>query len=233
MRTRGALGLSLALAAALAPCAPLRAQEHDAPAARYWLASAAIVAASAALDPTVRRAAAANQRDAASDLASGLDPIGRARYILPTLAVAIVAPRVVGKRELSNAAIRIAAGYLAADALESALKPVVGRHRPGNGGSAWRFHPLARTEEWHSFPSAHTTHSFALATGLAIESGNRWVAAAGYGTAGLVALQRIYTGAHWTSDVTTSAALSIATSGTTMRWLRRRLTRARRGFGEP
>ncbi|HEX8850506.1 MAG TPA: phosphatase PAP2 family protein [Gemmatimonadaceae bacterium] len=222
MRSRRALGLTVALAAAFAHGAPLRAQDGEPSRARFWIASATIVAASAALDPTMRRAAAAHQRDAASDLAPGLDPIGRARYILPTLAVAIVAPRIAGKRELSNAAIRVAAGYLAADAVESTLKPLVGRHRPRDGGSAWRFHPCARTEEWHSFPSAHTTHAFALATGLAIESGNRWVAAAGYGTAGLVALQRIYTGAHWTSDVTTSAALAIATSGATVRWLRRR-----------
>ena len=221
MRARGALGLALVGAASVAGGGALRAQEPDVPGARYWLATAAVVAASAALDPTIRRAVAANQRDAASDLAPGLDPIGRARYILPTLAVAVVAPRIVGRRELSNAAIRIAAGYLAADAVESALKPLVGRHRPNDGGSAWRFRPVARTEEWHSFPSAHTTHAFALATGLAIESRNRWIAGAGYGTAGLVALQRIYTGAHWTSDVTTSAALSIATSGATVRWLRR------------
>ena len=123
---------------------------------------------------------------------------------------------------MSNSAIRVAAGYLSADAVESALKPLAGRHRPGDGGSPWRFHPGARDEQWHSFPSAHTAHVFGLATALAIESRSRRVATVAYGIAGLVALQRIYTGAHWTSDVTASAALSIAASGATVHWLRER-----------
>lgn len=211
------------LGAVLLLSSPLAAQESAHPARRFWLVSGGVVAAGVALDAPARRAAAANRTDFLSDLAPSLDPVGRARYLLPALGIAIVAPRALGRRDLSAAAIRVAAGYLAADAVESTLKPLVGRHRPDDGGSAWRFRPFARSEEWHSFPSAHTTHAFAIATGLAIESGNRWIAAAGYGTAGLVALQRIYTGAHWTSDVTTSAALSVATSRATVHWLRRRM----------
>lgn len=225
MRARRALGSALALALA---AAPLRAQAGDATSGRFWLATAGVLAVSAALDAPIRRAVDANRTDFMSDLAPSLDPLGRARYILPTLGIAVVAPRVIGRRDLSNAALRVAAGYVAADAVESALKPLVGRHRPSDGRGPWRFHPLARTEEWHSFPSAHTAHSFAIATGLAIESGNHWVATAAYGTAGLVALQRIYTNAHWTSDVTTSAALSIAASGGTVHWLRTRMHAAER-----
>ena len=216
----------LLIAASLVLALPARAQESTRPGERFWLTSAGVVAASLALDAPLRRAAAASRSDAFDDLAPSVDPLGRARFILPALGAAVLLPRALGHRAFSDAAFRVAAGYLAADAVESALKPLVGRHRPGDGGSAWRFHPLARTEEWHSFPSAHTAHAFGIATGVAIESGNRWAAGAAYGAAGLVALQRIYTGAHWTSDVTTSAALSIATSGATVHWLRRRMHRA-------
>ena len=213
----------VASGAAVMLARPAVAQGGDATSGRFWIVTASAIAVSAALDAPIRRAVAANRNDFMSDLAPSLDPLGRARYLLPALGIAVVAPRLVGQRDLSNAALRIAAGYLVADAVESALKPAVGRHRPNDGGSPWRFRPLANTEEWHSFPSAHAAHSFAIATGLAIESGNRWVATAAYGTAGLVALQRIYTSAHWTSDVTASTALSIAASGATVHWLRGRM----------
>lgn len=219
MRARRALAL---LAATALATRRLVAQESAAGSERFWMTATAAVAASAALDATIRRAAVANRWDPASDLAPSLDPLGRARYILPALGAAVVVPRVIGHRALSDAALRVGAGYLAADAVESVLKPLVGRHRPGDGGSPWRFRPGARGEEWHSFPSAHTAHAFGVATGVAIESRNRWVAGAAFGTAGLVALQRVYTSAHWTSDVAASAALSIAASGVTVHWLRAR-----------
>lgn len=177
---------------------------------------------SAALDEPVRRVAAHNQTPMVNALARDIDPFGRARFLLPAMAVAFVGPRLVGKRALSDAAGRIALGYLAADAVESVLKPALGRHRPDSTGRPWRFHAFARTEEWHSLPSAHTVHAFSLAAGIAEETHHPWIATAGYTVATAVALQRVYTQAHWSSDVAVSATLAIAASRSTIAALRRR-----------
>ena len=135
---------------------------------------------------------------------------------------AYIVTRAVGRRRWSDAVLRVGLGYAAADALGSALKSSVGRHRPDTVGGPWRFKPFDTRHEWHSFPSSHTLHAFAIAAGVAEEAHHPWVAAVSYGTATLVGLQRVYRGAHWSSDVAASAVLAVAASKTTNRWLRRR-----------
>jgi hypothetical protein len=98
---------------------------------------------------------------------------------------------------------------------------VVGRHRPDPYREPLEFRPFSSEEQWHSFPSAHTVHAFSIATGVADEVRNPWVSAIAFGTAAVVGTQRVYTSAHWTSDVTASAVLAISATTTTTRWLRR------------
>jgi undecaprenyl-diphosphatase len=187
-----------------------------------WWVVAGAAAASALADQRISAFTSAHQQPGLDAVARVIDPFGRARFIVPALAVSVVVPRVAGKRAVSDAMLRVALAYAAADGAESILKPLVGRHRPQDGNGPWRFHPASRKEEWHSFPSAHTVHSFALATGLAFESGDRRVAIPSYGIATLVGLQRVYTGAHWTSDAVGSAALAVGVASATIRLLRRR-----------
>jgi membrane-associated phospholipid phosphatase len=211
--------VSLSLLSTPASAGAQALEPHD---RAFWLGATTLIAASAAFDEPLRRAAARNHGSLASTVARDADPLGRARYLIPAMAAAVVVPRLAGRRDLSNAALRVALGYLAADAAESALKPLVGRHRPDSTGRPWRFHALARTEEWHSLPSAHTVHAFAIAAGLAEETHRPWIAAAAYTAASAVALQRIYTQAHWSSDVAVSATLAIAASRSTISALKRR-----------
>jgi hypothetical protein len=111
--------------------------------------------------------------------------------------------------------LEVAAESFALTGLEtSILKDVVGRLRPNHGSTS-------------SFPSGHTSFSFAAATFLARstwaaeepgqESG--WIEAAGwawYLPAAWVGLNRIESGRHFPSDVTAGAALGIFT--TNMIW---------------
>lgn len=184
--------------------------------------SVLIVPASAALDREAYVFALEHQSDALDRVADAVDPLGRARYLVPAMVGAYVTTRIIRNRRWSEALVRIGVGYAAADIVESLLKPAVGRHRPDSLRRPWRFRPFNAKGDWHSFPSAHTVHAFALAAGIAEEVDNPWISAGTYFLASCVGLQRVYTGSHWLSDVTGSAVLALVVSKTTNRWLRKR-----------
>jgi len=185
-----------------------------------WMATAAAVVVSAREDERIAAFARGHQRASLDRVASVLDPFGRAGTIVPALAAAVLVPRLAGRREVSNAALRVALAYAAADGVEAILKPVIGRHRPDDGG-AWRFHPFSGNGDWHSTPSAHTVHVFALATALDAETRSSWVAAPAYAVAALVGAERVYRGQHWSSDVVVSTALATTVTRLAERALRR------------
>ena len=210
---------SVASLRAQAPADSARAHRHL---VRTVVVGSAIVAATAPFDRSLDRWATSHHQRTLDRAATAVDPFGRARFILPALAASWGASRLTRHPHVANAVLRIAAGYLAADAAESALKGSVGRHRPDStGGSPWRFDPFSRTGEWHSFPSAHMAHATALAAGIAAESSRHSIAIAAFGVAALVGAQRIYLGAHWPSDVTASAVLGVAVGGGVTRALQR------------
>ena len=213
-----------ALVALLGSCSPrlLAAQVELEPRdRRFWIAGIALTATAAVFDERVRELAARNQTASLHQLALDVDPFGRAHYLVPSLVAGAVIPRLLGRTALSNAIVRVGLGYAVADGIESVLKSAVGRHRPDSTGRPGQFRPFHIGGPWTSFPSAHTTHAIALATGLAIEAHRPWVSALAFGIAGTVAVQRVYTQSHWASDVVGSSVLAIAASATTVRWLQR------------
>ncbi len=208
----------LAVTTVTARCAP--AQTDSIPPSRaYWLSGAAAIAVGIAVDTRMRDVAAANHSTALDHLAADVDPLGLAGYLVPTLVGAYLLPTALRQHRWADATLRVGLGYAVSDGIEGILKPLVGRHRPLATGGAWRFHPGAAADAWHSFPSGHTVHVFSLAAAIADEAQNRWVTVASYGVASLVGAQRVYRQAHWTSDVLASAVLAIATSRTTVHWL--------------
>jgi membrane-associated phospholipid phosphatase len=141
--------------------------------------------------------------------ARNIDPLGKAHYVVPGLVTSFALSELAGKRRVGNAVLRIAAGYVAADVTESILKPVVGRHRPDSTENPFRFHSFRNDERWHSFPSAHTTHAFAIAESVSLETNSPLVRDVLFASAAKVGAQRVYLGAHWTSDVIGTAMLSV------------------------
>src|SRR5437764_1718085 len=154
--------------------------------ARRWLVRGVLLAASVAVDTRMQDVALRNRTAAGDRAANLLEPLGRAGVLVPGLAAAVILPRLAGDRAFSDAALRVSAGYAAADAIESVLKPAIGRHRPSDGGGPWRLRPFQNDADWHSLPSAHTVHDFAIAAGIAGESDSRIATGAAYGLAALV-----------------------------------------------
>jgi membrane-associated phospholipid phosphatase len=211
-------GLGALVTSAVVPC---RAQDAEA-----WSGIAAALAVSALTDQRLSVFARSHHDHALDELARASGTVGEARYLVPALAASFVVTRLAAPRAISDAALRIGLSYAAADGVESILKPVIGRHRPTDGRGPWRFQSFRNDEQWHSFPSAHVVHLFSLARALALETDQRWVAIPAYGVATLVGVQRVYTGAHWGSDVVASTVLAIGVATITDETLRRRgLTR--------
>ncbi|MGA2404560.1 MAG: phosphatase PAP2 family protein [Syntrophobacteraceae bacterium] len=94
-----------------------------------------------------------------------------------------------------------------ADASTLLLKEATGRGRPYATQAKGDFKPLQFENNYDSFPSMHTTSSFALASVLAATSESFTLKAAYYSAATFVGFSRLYQNQHWASDVIMGAAL--------------------------
>ncbi len=110
----------------------------------------------------------------------------------------------------------------AADGLASALKAVVGLHRPADP------HALVGVPHSRAFPSGHAATSFACATVLSFFV--PWAAPLFYALALAIGYSRVYVGVHWPLDVVGGAVLGVVTALLLLAAIRRRSAgRLRRG----
>lgn len=88
------------------------------------------------------------------------------------------------------------------------LKPAFGRMRPEDSGGRTSFHSFSGHD---SFPSGHATQAFAVASVVAARSEGWVIPTLAYGTASLVALDRVNDRVHFVSDVVAGAVLGTVT----------------------
>jgi len=189
---------------------------------RAWEAGAVTLTAAFVLDERVRSVAIANHSRQLDRLFDGADVLGTAGHIVPALATSYIAARAFHRRSLADATLRIALCYAAADAIESLLKPAVGRVRPDVGREPLTFRPFSAGGDYHSFPSAHVVHITSLASAIAMEAHRPWVTALASASVTYVGAQRVYRDQHWSSDVVASAMLGAEVAKLTMGWIRER-----------
>lgn len=110
-----------------------------------------------------------------------------------------------------------------ATGIDQILKGAIGRARPDATDDPAEFRPGSYFDNSHnSFPSGHAVTAFSLATSIAEETDEPWLAWAAYGTAGTVAYARVYRHRHWPSDVVAGALLGVFSTRATLRWLESR-----------
>lgn len=88
------------------------------------------------------------------------------------------------------------------------LKSATGRARPGAELGKNHFRPFGGSAAYRSFPSGHAVLSFTQAHSIAKQFESWWVKAPIYAVGAIPGLSRIYTDAHWASDVFLSWAMS-------------------------
>ena len=91
------------------------------------------------------------------------------------------------------------------------LKHATGRHRPYTGDPHDTWSGPTMKSEWLSFPAGDASTAFSIASVVASEYPNMIVVPLVYGVSTLVALERVYTNAHWASDIFIGSAIGYYT----------------------
>ncbi|OEK08356.1 hypothetical protein A8C32_02585 [Flavivirga aquatica] len=93
--------------------------------------------------------------------------------------------------------------------IQSLSKTTFGRARPGNGFKSTEFRFWSNEPGFHSFPSGHTVLSVTMAHAIAKQFNNIWSKIGVYALGSVAPISRLFSGAHWPTDVGLAAVLSI------------------------
>jgi len=104
--------------------------------------------------------------------------------------------------------LALGTSMLTAGLLEMGLKPLVGRARPSQGFGNYKTSFMSDAAGFHSFPSGHSTTAFTISFVLAKRTENIPLKVFFYSLAGTTAVCRLYSDAHWISDVAFGAMIA-------------------------
>ncbi len=121
---------------------------------------------------------------------------------------------------LKSQSIEVLGSVAIAAVATEALKIIINRQRPYQKYPLDIF-PYDGSENGHSFPSAHTSLSFATATSLALIYKKWYVTVPAFVWAGCVGYSRLYLGEHYPSDVIAGAVVGTA-SAYAAHWLNKK-----------
>lgn len=102
----------------------------------------------------------------------------------------------------------LGAAYLTSGAVQTIMKTVIGRARPGTDEGAWAYKPMSPEGGYHSLPSGHIQIAMVSAMVLAERVKSPILKGAFYATAGVTFLSRMESDSHWISDLAFGGAIS-------------------------
>jgi membrane-associated phospholipid phosphatase len=137
--------------------------------------------------------------------------------------------RIAGSSHFSELGLRATESIAISGAITAVAKGIIGRQRPYVDDQDSHYYAFGKgfgNDAYASMPSGHTTAAFAFAASVTDETAHFWpkqtwwVATLTYGSATMVGVARIYSNAHWTSDVIGGAFVGTLTGLTVNRWHR-------------
>ena len=146
------------------------------------------------------------------DASRVISKFGNGGYLTGFLAVLYGSGELFGSRSVRKTALVGFESFLAASAVVTAIKLVVGRARPYAHEGPESFHPFSFTGRFMSFASGDAAGIFAVATTIAEQSDSFWLDALAYATAGVTAFYRVHDRKHWPSDVFAGSAIGYFTA---------------------
>jgi membrane-associated phospholipid phosphatase len=187
----------------------------------------AFVAGAAAIGPfdrniatEIREPSAQNDRTA-SRAASAFNFIGSKGVVIAGLAAYGIG-RLGHLERVADLGLHTSEALFVSAGVTSILKGLAGRQRPGVAGTDdpddFKFGGGFGKHASTSFPSGHATASFAFATLVTLEthhwkpSSSWYVAPVMFGGAMMVGVARLYSNAHWASDVVMGAGVGTFTA---------------------
>jgi membrane-associated phospholipid phosphatase len=111
--------------------------------------------------------------------------------------------------KIRHTGILLISSASAAGIIQSVSKTLVGRARPSAGEGKLSFHPISNEANYHSFPSGHAILSFTTAYAIGKQIDNPYLKYALYGIGMITPVSRLWTGAHWLTDVGLGIAISV------------------------
>lgn len=97
--------------------------------------------------------------------------------------------------------LMLATALTTSTVIQAFLKSAVGRARPISGLDHFDTKPFSKYAKYHSMPSGHTTLAFTISLVMARQVESVPVKIFFYSLAGITGASRLYTEAHWISDV--------------------------------
>jgi len=116
----------------------------------------------------------------------------------------------INNEKLRRTGVLMITAASATGVIQQVSKTVTGRARPGAGLGKHFFKPFGQDANFRSFPSGHTVLSVTTSYALSKQFKNPWVKGGILAVGSIVPISRVLDGAHWFSDVTLSAIMSIA-----------------------
>lgn len=122
-------------------------------------------------------------------------------------------------QKIRNTGVLMISSATTAGVLQTFMKTLVGRARPGAGEGKFYFKPFSGQPSYRSFPSGHTILVSTTMFALAKQFENPWVKAGIYTVGAITPVSRMWDGAHFFSDVFLSAAISYFVVDSTYRFM--------------